>query len=158
CAAPRASNAPRTTPQRRHDRATPGAGNARARFEHVCMSISICALQARALAATPTPTPGGCRSPTRDFGRHVPLHRPGIRRADDHDSSVVRAGIELGKEHAGEAEAGEVADAHRIERADEVIAFVLDDARVEALGLALERPPLDVDAAIADAREARHHA
>ena len=81
-----------------------------------------------------------------------------MSRAGDHAPSVVGGGIELGKEHAGEAEAGEIADAHRKERTDEVIALVLDDARVEALGLALERPALDVDAAIADARETRHHA
>ena len=39
-----------------------------------------------------------------------------------------------------------------------MIALVLDDAGMEALGLALDRPALDVDAAVADAREARHHA
>ena len=63
-----------------------------------------------------------------------------------------------GKQNIGVAEAREVAHAHRIQDAVEVVAFVLHDARMEAVGVALDRPALQIDAAVAELRVARHDA
>src|SRR4029079_19462008 len=57
-----------------------------------------------------------------------------------------------------EAEAGEIADAHRVEHAVEVVAFVLDHTGMEVLHLALERLAVLVEPGIAQALEARHPA
>src|SRR6185436_3536704 len=57
-----------------------------------------------------------------------------------------------------EAEAGEIADAHRVEHAVEVVDFVLDHTGMEVLHLALERLAVLVEPGIAQALEARHPA
>src|SRR3546814_1611266 len=59
-------------------------------------------------------------------------------------------------ELAGEGEQREVGHALRVEQPVEVVAFVLHDAGVEARRLALQRRPLQGEAAVADAGEARH--
>ena len=60
--------------------------------------------------------------------------------------SVLIRGIVPGKQHAGVAEAREIADAHRVQRADQVIAFVLHYPRMKTLGLSLDALPLRVEA------------
>jgi transposase len=78
----------------------------------------------------------------KNHRRHFPLHDAALscleRWARTMPASIVGFGIECGKDHAGEAEAAEIADPHRIELADQVITFVLPHARMEAVGLALD--------------------
>ena len=64
----------------------------------------------------------------------------------------VIAGVvtEFGKQHAGIAELGQVAHAGRVEATDQVIALVLHHPGMKALSLALDRPPLQVQAGVAD--------
>ncbi len=85
-----------------------------------------------------------------DSVRAIPRRRSALSRH--------RPDASLGKQHAGEAELAEVADPHRIQRADQVVALVLHHAGMEAVGHALDRLALQIEAAVADARMARHHA
>src|SRR5689334_17726588 len=68
--------------------------------------------------------------------------------------SLVAHGIEPREKHFREAELREVGDAHRIELADQMIAFVLHDTRVKALGEPLDRVAVLVETLVADHREA----
>src|SRR5690606_19759460 len=103
-----------------------------------------------------TPGPGlgkswavstGVRHPT-SAGR-VPdtclRRRPG--RAAWVGPSVVLVRVHAGKQHFGEAELGEVLDPRRVQAADEVVAFVLHHARMEAFRLALDALAVGVQAA-----------
>src|SRR5690348_5903581 len=65
---------------------------------------------------------------------------------------------EFGKQHVGEAEAREITHAHRIEDAVQVIGFVLDYPRMEAVHFAFDRSAARIEAAVAQARIARHDA
>ena len=62
----------------------------------------------------------------------------------------------VGEQHVGIAEQAHVAHAHRIEDAIQVVAFVLDDAGVEAGDLALHRAAVRFEAGVAQAGKARH--
>src|SRR3546814_8066514 len=61
----------------------------------------------------------------------------------------------IAAELAGEGQQGEVGHALRIEDAVEMVALVLHDASMEALGLAHQRHALQREAAVADASPAR---
>ena len=50
-------------------------------------------------------------------------------------SNVVPGVGQIGKEHARIAETTEIADAHRVKLADQMVAFVLHHARMKAFGL-----------------------
>src|SRR6059058_804921 len=71
--------------------------------------------------------------------------------------SVVLARVQAREQHVRVAELREVAHPHRVQLAHEVVALVLHDARMEALGFALDAPARFVDAGVPDAAPARHH-
>src|SRR4051812_29756620 len=58
---------------------------------------------------------------------------------------VVLGRVQPGKQHIRETELAEVADSHGVELADEVIAFVLHHACVEALGDSVDSVALLVE-------------
>src|SRR5438094_6219200 len=64
--------------------------------------------------------------------------------------------VGVGKQNVGIPEQAQVAHAHRIENAVEMIAFVLDDAGVESRYLAQNRPALRIESGVTQAREAWH--
>ncbi len=72
--------------------------------------------------------------------------------------SIILCRIELGKQHARKAELRKIRDAHRIQHADQMVAFMLDDARMETLGHAVDRPAELVEALVAQHRIPVDHA
>src|SRR5512138_933485 len=63
-----------------------------------------------------------------------------------------------GEQGLGEAEIPEIADAHRIQDPEEVIDFVLHDARMEPADGAVDRFAVLIETAITQARVARYEA
>ena len=87
------------------------------------------------------------------------IRSPSLRPGDSLRSGAYSsAPASLGKQHVGEPEVAQVADAHRIQDAVQVVAFVLDDARVEAVDVALDAAAGRIEALVAQPREARHDA
>ncbi len=84
--------------------------------------------------------------------------RSGLRSGGGHQRPPAALGGRRGgtRQFLGEAEQREILHPHRIQDAVQVVVFVLHHAGVEAGHLALDRPAVAIDAAIADARRARH--
>src|SRR6188474_1971159 len=72
--------------------------------------------------------------------------------------SIVRSVGKLGKQHVGEAEAAEIPDAHRIQDAVEMVAFMLDDARVKTADLALDHLARRIEPAVMQLHVPRYDA
>ena len=66
--------------------------------------------------------------------------------------SVGRQSAAVREQFVFEAERAQVGDPHRIEDAVEMIRLVLDDARMEACHGAVDRPAVQVEAAVAQFR------
>lgn len=64
---------------------------------------------------------------------------------------IVLGRVEPGEQHFGKTELCEVSNPHRVERADQVVAFVLHHAGVKAVGRAVDRVAKRVEAGVADA-------
>ncbi len=62
------------------------------------------------------------------------------------------------KQHLGKTETAEVADAHRIQHADQMIAFVLHYASVKAFDAAIDRITVWIVALVAHPYITQHHA
>ena len=60
------------------------------------------------------------------------------------------------EQHLGEAQLGQVAHAGGVEAANQVVAFVLHHAGMEAVHRAVQRVAIQVEPGVADARPARH--
>ena len=88
-------------------------------------------------------------------GRRADRHRDDPdacrQRRERSGASVVVGRIQAGKQHLGVAEAAEVAHPHRVEHADQVIAFVLHHPGMKAVGDAVDRLATLVAAGVADA-------
>jgi hypothetical protein len=65
--------------------------------------------------------------------------RPGL--AAPASILLRRLGVQAREQHRAEAELPEISNVHGVELADQVVAFVLDHARMEAFGLAVNGLP-----------------
>ena len=147
--APRRSAAPSSRAARQRGRSTRAA---RPGLQGDEGSGSCCVLELGRLRSRGRAAAGGARRHrfnARAHGaadrtrrrRNVPLHAPrtiraGVGRGRSRQSS--RSPSSSGNSTLVKPKRREVAHPHRVERADQVVALVLDDARVKALGLALD--------------------
>src|ERR1035437_7477595 len=65
--------------------------------------------------------------------------------------------LQLRKKHAGKTKAAEVAHAHRVQFADQMVALMLYHPRVKTFHRALNRVSILVKSGVTNARETWHH-